>query len=61
MYNVIFLRSGIVAYSNSDRGQCSYWLECNNFDPDTGECLYLFKLIKVSKETVKVKPLCQQR
>ena len=46
MYKVIFARSGIVAYSNSDRGQCKYWLECNNFDPDTGECLWLFKLVK---------------
>lgn len=55
MYNVIFLRSGIVAYSNSDRGQCSYWVQCNNFDPETGDCLHLFKLIKVSNKTVKVK------
>jgi hypothetical protein len=50
MYNVIFLRSGIVAYSNSDKGQCSYWLQCNNFDSETGDCLHLFKLIKVKND-----------
>jgi len=45
MYKIIFISSGITAYSNTERGQCMHWLLCNNFDPDTGDCLNLFKLV----------------
>ncbi len=43
-YEVQFRSSGIVAFSASERGICQYWLECNDYgpetpfvDPDTGE------------------------
>lgn len=65
MYQVQFITSGSVAFSSHDRGLCTYFIECNNYapdvpevDPDTGEltgqwmkgeCLNLFKLIKVKK------------
>lgn len=60
-YEVQFKSSGIVAFSASERGICSYWMECNDYgpekaskDPETGElmftlgeCLNLFILKKV--------------
>jgi hypothetical protein len=43
-YGVQFRSSGIVAFSASERSICQYWLECNDYapetpyiDPDTGE------------------------
>ena len=63
MYQVQFITSGIVAFSSHDKGLCTYFIECNNYepdvpkvDPDTGEytgewlkgdCLNLFVLRKV--------------
>lgn len=61
MYQVQFISSGISAFSSTDRGMCSHWIQCNNYapehlevDPDTGEllevkgeCLNLFVLKKV--------------
>ena len=66
MYQVQFISTGISAFSSTDRGMCSYWLEQNNYEPDKihfdnktgemswirGECLHLFKLVKV-KNTMK--------
>lgn len=64
MYQVQFITSGVVAFSSADRGLCQHFIECNNYapdvseiDPDTGEvteyargdCLNLFKLVKVKK------------
>lgn len=66
MYQVQFITSGIVAFSSHDRGLCTYFIECNNYEPDVyvppdpetsgsdghwikGDCLNLFKLIKVKK------------
>jgi hypothetical protein len=46
MYQVIFISTGIVAYSASNRTLARHWYECNNFNADTGECLHLFKLVK---------------
>lgn len=62
MYQVQFISSGIVAFSSHDRGLCQYFIDCNNYapetpevDPDTGEytgqwlkgeCLNLFVLRK---------------
>lgn len=61
-YEVQFKSSGIVAFSASERGICAYWMECNDYEPETalydpddgsvrwvkGECLNLFILAKVS-------------
>lgn len=33
-YEVQFKSSGIVAFSASERGIVSYWIECNNYGPD---------------------------
>lgn len=65
MYQVQFISSGIVAFSNHDRGLCNYFIECNNYDPEVpetdpdtgeltgqwlkGECLNLFVLRNVKK------------
>jgi len=64
MYTVQFISSGIVAARFQDRAAALHWLSCNNYgddksvlDPDTGEvvdyaqgdCLNLFKLIKVKQ------------
>lgn len=64
MYQVQFISSGIVAFSSHDKGLCRYFIDSNNYapdkpvvDPDTGEvigyeqgeCLGLFKLIKINK------------
>lgn len=60
-YEVQFKSSGIVAFSASERGICTYWMECNDYGPDKpykdpetgqwmftlGECLNLFILKKV--------------
>jgi len=69
MYQVQFITSGIVAFSSHDRGLCTYFIECNNYEPDVpeidpesgeltgkwlrGDCLNLFKLVK-SKEQYHV-------
>jgi hypothetical protein len=59
-YEVQFRFSGIVAFSASERGICQYWLECNDYGPETpftdldtgetvwtkGECLNLFKVVR---------------
>lgn len=60
-YEVQFKSSGIVAFSASERGICTHWMDCNNhaedvpvIDPDTGEvtgyakgeCLNLFVIVK---------------
>ena len=34
MYQVQFISSGIVAFSSHDRGLCTYFIECNNYEPD---------------------------
>lgn len=61
-YEVQFKSSGIVAFSASARGICSYWMECNDYEPETasndpetgelmftqGKCLNLFILKKVN-------------
>ena len=63
MYQVQFISSGIVAFSSHDRGLCTYFIECNNYEPDVpeidsetgeltgkwlrGDCLNLFTLKKV--------------
>lgn len=61
MYQVQFISSGIVAFSSHDRGLCQYFIDCNNYGPETlycdtetnetywvkGECLNLFTLRKV--------------
>lgn len=46
MYQVQFITSGIVAFSSHDRGLCQYFIECNNYgpetlctDPETGEVI----------------------
>lgn len=64
MYQVQFKSSGIVAYSSQERGMCQHFIDCNDYgpdkaliDPETGEtmgyakgdCLGLFKLIKVKQ------------
>lgn len=49
MWKVINKSSGIVAYSNSDRGQCMYWYRMNNFTED-GEDLGLYMVTKESIE-----------
>ena len=46
MYQVIFISTGVVAYSASNRTLARHWYQRNNFDSDTGECLNLFKLVK---------------
>ena len=63
MYQVQFKSSGIVAYSHQERGMCQYFIDCNDYGPDKplidtetgetigyakGDCLGLFKLIKVT-------------
>ena len=35
MYQVQFISSGIVAFSSHDRGLCQYFIECNNYGPET--------------------------
>ena len=49
MWKVINKSSGIVAYSNSDRGQCMQWYRMNNFTED-GEDLGLYMVTKESIE-----------
>ena len=49
MWKVINKSSGIVAYSNSDRGQCMHWYRMNNFTED-GEDLGLYQVVKESIE-----------
>lgn len=46
MYLVRFRSSKIVAYRSDSRMMARLWLESNDFDPDTGECLGLFELVK---------------
>ena len=60
-YEVQFKSSGIVAFSASERGICTHWLECNDYTPETsfidletgimiwvkGKCLDLFTLKRV--------------
>lgn len=61
-YEVQFRSSGIVAFSASERAICQYWLECNDYEPETpctdletgellwskGDCLNLFVIKRVS-------------
>jgi hypothetical protein len=61
-YEVQFKSSGIVAFSATERGVCQHWIECNDYEPEQpfvdldtslvqwvkGECLNLFKLVKVA-------------
>lgn len=47
MWQVINKSSGIVAYSNSERGQAHYWWMCNNFTED-GDDLCLYQLVRGS-------------
>lgn len=64
MYQVQFISSGIVAYSNNDRSMCKHWMQCNNYGPDKpiidqdtgevtgyakGDCLGLFTIKKVNQ------------
>lgn len=51
-YEVQFISTGIVAYSASNRALARHWYECNNFNVDTGECLNLFKLVKVKHDGI---------
>lgn len=46
MYLIKFKSSGIVAARFSERAQAKYWLELNNYHPETGDCLDLFELVK---------------
>ena len=59
-YEVQFKSSGIVAFSASERGICTHWIDCNDYTPETshidletglmiwakGECLGLFTLVR---------------
>lgn len=38
MYQVQFKSSGIVAYSHQERGMCQYWIDCNDYGPETLYC-----------------------
>lgn len=46
MYIVRFRTSKIVAYRSNNRALARLWLESNDFDPETGECLNLFELAR---------------
>ena len=59
-YEVQFKSSGIVAFSASERGICTHWIDCNDYTPEKsfidletglmiwakGECLGLFTLVR---------------
>lgn len=47
MYAVVFRSSGIVAARFNDRTSAKFWIECNDFDPESGECLNLFTIKRV--------------
>ena len=34
-YEVQFKSSGIVAFSASERGICTHWMDCNDYTPET--------------------------
>ena len=60
-YEVQFKSSGIVAFSASEKGICTHWMECNDYEPEKamkdpendsirwvkGDCLGLFILVRV--------------
>lgn len=46
MYIVRFRTSKIVAYRSHSSALARLWLEANDFDPETGDCLNLFELAK---------------
>lgn len=46
-YTVQFRSSGIIAARFSERAMAMHWLQCNDFDPETGNCLNLFKIVRM--------------
>lgn len=46
MYLIKFKSSGIVAARFNDRAQAKYWVSLNDYDPETGDCLGLFEIVK---------------
>lgn len=52
MYQIVNKSSGIVAYSNTNRGQCMHWLLLNGFDED-GVDLGLYELRKGSQKALE--------
>lgn len=45
-YVVRFISTHKIAARFTSRGAALYWLQCNNFDADTGDCLGLFEVVK---------------
>jgi hypothetical protein len=47
MYAVVFKSSRVVAARFNDRASARFWLECNDYDQETGECLNLFTIERI--------------